>query len=66
MATNKELRLEQAQESLSIAQKMIAKYQGGVVSVGDLSRIQDAATQATQAAANLNQIVGILLTEIEG
>lgn len=29
MATNKELRLEQAQESLAMAQKMIARYQGG-------------------------------------
>lgn len=63
MATNKELRLEQANESLAMAQKMIARYQGGEVPASDLSRIQDAAAQATQAAAQLNQLVGLLLAE---
>lgn len=65
MATNKELRLEQALESLSMAQKMLARYQGAVVPASDVSRIQDAAAQATQAAANLNQLVGMLLADLE-
>lgn len=64
MATNKQLRLEQAQESLGMAQKMLAKYQGGMVPPADLSRIQDAAGQATQAAAQLNQLAGLLLAEL--
>jgi hypothetical protein len=65
MATNKELRLEQAQESLAMAQKMIARFQGGVVPASEVPRIQDAATQATQAAAQLNQLVGLLLADLE-
>lgn len=65
MATNKEIRLELAQESLAVAQRMIARYQGVVVPTSDISRIQDAATQATQAATQLNQLVGLLLAELE-
>lgn len=64
MATNKQLRLEQAQESLAMAQKMIAKYQEGTVPASELSRIQDAAVQATQAATQLNQLAGLLLAEL--
>jgi hypothetical protein len=44
---------------------MIARYHGGVVPASDVSRIQDAATQATQAAAQLNQLLGLLLADIE-
>ena len=65
MTTNKELRLELATESLAMAQKMIARYQGGEVPASELSRIQDAAAQATQAAAQLNQLVGLLLADLE-
>lgn len=65
MASNKKIRLEQAQESLAMAQKMLARFAGGDVPASDLSRIQDVATQATQAAAQLNQLVGLLLAEIE-
>ena len=65
MATNKELRLAEALESLAMANKMLARYQGASVPASDVSRIQDVAAQATQAAANLNQLVGILLPELE-
>lgn len=44
---------------------MLARFAGGDVPASDLSRIQDVATQATQAAAQLNQLVGLLLAEIE-
>lgn len=64
MATNKQLRLEQAQESLVMAQKMLAKYQGSDVPGSELSRIEGAAAQATQAAAQLNQLAGLLLAEL--
>jgi hypothetical protein len=63
MATNKELRIEQASESLAIAQKMVDRFQSKTLTVMDLSRIQDAATQATQAASNLNQLIGLVLAE---
>lgn len=65
MATNKELCLERAQDSLAMAQKMVGRYQGAVVPAADLSRIQDAAAQAAQAAAQRNQLVGLLLADLE-
>lgn len=65
MATNKEIRLEIAKESLASAQKMLSQLPDGAVPASEMSRIHDAATQATQAAAQLNQLVGLLLSDIE-
>lgn len=65
MASNKQLLLEESLEFLAMAQKMLTRYQGAVAPASDVSRIQDAAGQATQAAANLNQLVGMLLADNE-
>jgi hypothetical protein len=62
--TAKKVRLEEANESLAMAQKMLSKFQDGVIPALEMSRIQDAAIQANQAAQQLNQLVGILLAEI--
>lgn len=65
MTTYKELCVERAQESLAMAQKMIALYQSANGPASAESRIQAAATHATQAAAHLNQLVGLLVAGVE-
>ncbi|MYM92558.1 hypothetical protein [Duganella vulcania] len=63
MTTNKQIRLEEAASSLAMAQKMLENLQARTISHHDISRVQDVATQATQAAQQLNQLVGLLLAE---
>lgn len=64
MSSNKELRLTEARESLEMALKMLSRLPNDV-SARELSRLQDVAGQAAQAAASLNQVVGMLLTDLE-
>lgn len=64
MSSNKELRLTEARESLEMALKMLSRLPSDV-SARELSRLQDVAGQAAQAAASLNQVVGMLLTDLE-
>lgn len=64
MSIDKENRLSLAKESLAMAQKMLARLDGGEVPASEMSRVADAATQATQAAQQLNQLVGILQSEL--
>lgn len=64
MSVNKDVRLELALDSLAMAQKMIARFSAGNIPASELSRIQDAATQATQAATQLNQLAGLLQAEL--
>lgn len=64
MRIDKENRLSLAKESLAMAQKMLARLDGGEVPASEMSRVADAAIQATQAAQQLNQLVGILQSEL--
>ena len=64
MSVNKENRLSLAKESLAMAQKMLSRLEGGEVPAAEMTRVADAATQATQAAQQLNQLVGILQPEL--
>lgn len=64
MSSNKELRLTEARESLEMALKMLSRLPSDV-SARELSRLQDVAGQAAQASASLNQVVGMLLTDLE-
>ena len=64
MSVNKENRLSLAKESLAMAQKMLSRLEGGELPAAEMTRVADAATQATQAAQQLNQLVGILQSEL--
>lgn len=63
MSMNMQIRLEEAKASLEMASKMLSLVPAGKVSSVDISRIQDIAGQATQAAQQLNQLIGLLLAE---
>lgn len=64
MSIDKENRLALAKDSLAMAQKMLARFEGGDVPASEMSRVADAAIQATQAAQQLHQLVGILQAEL--
>lgn len=64
VSIDKDSRLSLAKESLAMAQKMLSRLEGGDVPPAEMSRIADAANQATQAAQQLNQLVGILQSEL--
>lgn len=61
---DKQNRLMLARESLASALKMLERFEGQPLPAHDMPRILDAATQATQAAAQLNQLAGLLQAEI--
>lgn len=54
---------ESAQMSLASSSKLAERFAGRDIQPKDVSRIQDAAIQAQQAAAHFNQLVGMLLAE---
>ena len=60
----KQSRLELAKDSLAMAQKLLARFEGGNIPASDMPRIVDAATQAEQAAQQLQQLAGILHVEL--
>ena len=62
VSVDKENRLSLAKESLAMAQKILSRLDGDVPA-SEMTRIADAATQATQAAQQLNQLAGILQSE---
>ncbi|WP_157643904.1 hypothetical protein [Burkholderia ubonensis] len=64
MLTSKQNRLMTARESLESASKMLSRFEGRDIPASEMSRILDAATQATQAAQHLHQLAGILQAEI--
>jgi len=63
MSLNKQIRIDEAKASLEMALKMLYLVPAEKVSLADTSRIQDVAGQATQAAQQLNQLIGLLLAE---
>ena len=63
MSLNKQIRIDEAKASLEMALKMLSLVPAGKVSSADISRIQDVAGQATQAAQQLNQLIGLLLAK---
>lgn len=67
MSVSKNSRITEAECALEQALKMVhmAMAVPGCVPVSMMTRVQDAAIQATQAAQQLNQLVGILQSELE-
>jgi hypothetical protein len=53
--------LNEARQTLAMATKMLVLVSDVADSNRDMTRIQDAATQAAQASSILNQLIGAML-----